>query len=175
MVYITFLQKNRGLTFNDYPPALDPKDKAIDEADDLVKLTEQSLIIGKKPKARPVVVKLNDADLVNVATKKAEFKEDLISGAVQEVLLGNEATTSSTRKKESNRSSKRPEVGELDESKSNIIKTDRSGKEKKHRSSGKHKEHNHKDKQKSDSKHKSRHRAQRAVEAQASVVPDFLL
>ncbi|KAL8468399.1 hypothetical protein ACS0TY_031565 [Phlomoides rotata] len=193
--------ENPGLTSNDYPPALDPKDKAINEAEDLVKLTEQSLVIGKKPskaKPRPVVVKLNDVDVVNIATKKPEFKADLISGAVQEVLLGNEASTSSSRKKLSNKSSKRREIDEINvgiaaESKSNIIKTDKSelvkagsgsskhhghGKERKHRSSTKDKEHDHKDKHKSDGghgKHKSRQRAHRAVEAQASVVPDFLL
>lgn len=185
---------------SDYPPAHDPKGKAIDEAEDLAKLTEQSLVIGKKPsqaKPRPVVVKFNDGEVINVSAKKPEFKADLISGAVQEVLLGNEATTSSSRRKLSNKSSKRREIGELNagitESKSDIIKTDKSelgvtgsgsskhhghGKERKRRSSAKDKEHDHKEKQKSDSghgKHKSRQRADRAVEAQSPVIPDFLL
>ncbi|KAI3473876.1 hypothetical protein Pfo_028057 [Paulownia fortunei] len=174
--------ENVGMISNDYPPAHDPKDKAFDDAEDLVKLTEQSLVIKKKPnqaKPRPVV-----------------FKADLISGTVQEVLLGNEATTSSSRRESSKKSSKRREMDELNvgvpESKNNIVKADISElgagsgrrkhhghvKERKRRSSGKDKEHDHKDKQKSDGghgKHKSRQRADGALAAQSPVIPDFLL
>ncbi|KAK6148675.1 hypothetical protein DH2020_019587 [Rehmannia glutinosa] len=191
--------ENAGIISNDYPPAHDPKDKASDETEDLVKLTEQSLVIKKKPnqaKSRPVVVKLDDGEGFKVAAKAPEFKADLISGAVQEVLLGNEATSSS-RRKSSKKSSKRREMDEsnvgVPESKNEIVNADMSeigfpssgrrkhhghGKERKHRSSGKDKEHDHKDKQKSEhghGKHKSRQRADGALAAQSPVIPDFLL
>ncbi|KAI3454890.1 hypothetical protein Pfo_011553 [Paulownia fortunei] len=191
--------ENVGMISNDYPPAHDPKDKAFDDAEDLVKLTEQSLVIKKKPnqaKPRPVVVKLDDGEGANIAAKTPEFKADLISGTVQELLLGNEATTSSSRRESSKKSSKRREMDELNvgvpESKNNIVKADISElgagsgrrkhhghvKERKRRSSGKDKEHDHKDKQKSDGghgKYKSRQRADGALAAQSPVIPDFLL
>lgn len=188
---------NIGVTSNDYPSAHDPKDKAIDEAEDLVKLTEKSLGIGKKPgqsKPRPMVVKFDDGEGTNAATNKTEIKADLISGAVKEVLLGDEATTSSSKRKPSGKS--RREIDEsnagMTESKSDVSKTDKSelskaglgsskrghGKERKHRSSAKDKEHDGKGKQKGDNahgKHRSRQRADRPLEAQAPVIPDFLL
>lgn len=188
---------NKGVTSNDYPPAHDPEDKAIDEADDLVKLTEKSLVIGKKPsqsKPRPMVVKFDDGEGTNAATNKTEMKADLISGAVKEVLLGDEATTSSSKRKPSSKS--RREIDEsnagMTESKSDVSKTDKSdlskagmgsgkrghGKERKHRSSAKDKEQDRKDRQKGDSahgKHRSRQRSDRPLEAQAPVIPDFLL
>ncbi|KAH6799161.1 delta-adaptin [Perilla frutescens var. frutescens] len=181
---------NIGVTSND-PPAHDPKDKAIDEAEDLAKLTEKSLVTGRKPsqsKPRPVVVKFDDGEVANVAKNRTDIKADLISGAVKEVLLGDEATTSSSRRKPSSKSRR-----EIDESKNDVSNSDKSelskaglgsskhhghGKERKHRSSAKDKEHDRKDKQRSDSahgKHRSRHRADKALEAQAPVIPDFLL
>lgn len=188
--------RNIGVTSNDYPPDHDPEDKAIDEADDLVKLTEKSLVIGKKPsqsKSRPMVVKFDDGEGTNAATNKTENKADLLSGAVKEVLLGNEATTSSSKIKPS--SKLRREIDEsnaMTESKSGVSKADKSdvskagigigkrghGKERKHRSSAKDKEQDRRDRQKGDSahgKHRSRQRADRPLEAQAPVIPDFLL
>lgn len=183
---------NIGVTSNDYPPAHDPKDKAIDESEDLGKLTEKSFVTGKKPsqsKPRPVVVKFDDGEVTNVATNKTEIKADLISGAVKEVLLGDEATTSSSSRKKPTSKSRR----EIEESKNDVSKSDKSelskaglgsskhhghGKERKHRSSAKDKDRDHKDKQKSESvhgKHRSRQRAEKALEAQAPVIPDFLL
>ncbi|KAL0462371.1 UNVERIFIED_CONTAM: AP-3 complex subunit delta, partial [Sesamum latifolium] len=185
--------ENKGTTFNDFPPAHDPKDKTIDEAEDLAKLTEESLIIKKKQnqvKPRPVVVKLDDGEGFNVAVEKSKVKTDLISGAVREVLLGNEATTSSSRSKSSNKSSKRREVDRIPESGNDIVNTaisERSSvgsgrrKHQTHLSSGKEKEqHDHKGKQKRDSrhhKHKSRQRADGGmnVPVQSPVIPDFLL
>ncbi|CAA0818408.1 AP-3 complex subunit delta [Striga hermonthica] len=189
-----------GTTSNDYPPAHDPKETITDEAEDLVKLTEQSLVIRKKPnqaKPRPVVVKLDDGEGFNLAAKTPEFKADVISGAVQEVLLGNEATASTSRRKSSNRSSKRRVVNDLNvgvsEPKNETVKADVSeignpgsgrrkhhghGKERKNRNSGKDKDHENKDKQKSEhahGKHRSRHRADGALAAQSPVIPDFLL
>ncbi|KAL3824795.1 hypothetical protein ACJIZ3_020824 [Penstemon smallii] len=174
---------------NDYPPAHDPKDKAIDEAEDLVKLTEQSLVFKKKSnplKPRPVVLRLDDGEKSNFVSKKLEVKEDLISGAVQEVLLGTEASTSSSISKLSKKSSKgvpelKDNTGNNDLSEVSLAGSGRKkhNKERKHKSSGKEKEeHNNKDKQKSDrrhSKHKSRQRADSALAAQSQVIPDFLL
>ncbi|KAH6807685.1 hypothetical protein C2S51_028793 [Perilla frutescens var. frutescens] len=182
---------NIGVTSNDYPPAHDPKDKAIDEAEDLANLTVKSLVTGRKPsqsKPRPVVVKFDDGEVANIGKNRTDIKADLISGAVKEVLLGDEATTSSSRRKPSSKSRR-----EIDESKNGVSNSDKSelskaglgsskhhghGKERKHRSSAKDKERDHKDKQRSDSahgKHRSRHRADKALEAQAPVIPDFLL
>ncbi|KAK4487614.1 hypothetical protein RD792_005736 [Penstemon davidsonii] len=174
---------------NDYPPAHDSKDKAIDEAEDLVKLTEQSLVFKKKSnplKPRPVVLRLDDGENSNFVSKKLEVKEDLISGAVQEVLLGTEASTSSSRSKLLKKSSTgvpelKDDTGNNDISEVSLVGSGRKkhSKERKHRSSGKEKEeHNNKDKQKSDrrhSKHKSRQRADSALAAQSPVIPDFLL
>ncbi|KAK4409545.1 AP-3 complex subunit delta [Sesamum angolense] len=118
--------ENKGTTFNDFPPAREPKDKTIDEAEDLAKLTEESLIIKKKQnqvKPRPVVVKLDDGEGLNVAVEKSKVKTDLISGAVREVLLGNEATTSSSRRKSSNKSRERREVDRIPESGNDIVNT----------------------------------------------------
>lgn len=191
--------ENVGSIPNDYPLAHEPKDKATDEAEDLVKLTEESLLIKKKPsqaKPRPVVIKFDDGVGFNTSSKTPEFKADLISGAVQEVLLGNEATTSS-RRESSKKSSKRREVDQLNvavpQSGTDAVTADipevgvagsgsrkhhGHGKERKRRSSGKDTEHDHKDKQKSDhrhGKHKSRQRADGALAAQSPVIPDFLL
>ncbi|KAG6404106.1 hypothetical protein SASPL_136346 [Salvia splendens] len=190
---------NRVTTSNDYPPAHDPNDKAIDEDEDLAKLTEKSLVTGKKPsqsKPRPMVVKFDDGEVTTVATNRTEVKAGLISGAVNEVLLGDEATTSSSSRRKPPKS--RRGTGDsnvsITESKSDASKIDQSehskaglggskhnghGKERRRRNSGKDKEHDRKDEHKSESvahgKHRSRHRADKAVEAQAPVIPDFLL
>ncbi|KAG6412339.1 hypothetical protein SASPL_125016 [Salvia splendens] len=180
---------NTMATSNDYLPAHDPKDKVTNEAEDLVKLAEKSLITGKKPsqsKRRPVVVKFDDGEVTNVTTDRTVTKADLILGAVNKVLLGDEATTSSSSRRKPTKSRR-----VTDESSAGIAKTDQSehskagskhhghGKERKRRSSAKDKEHDRKDKQKSDSvahgKHRSRHRADEALETQAPVIPDFLL
>ncbi|CAA3023238.1 AP-3 complex subunit delta [Olea europaea subsp. europaea] len=189
--------ENKVMISDDYPPALELKDQAIDEAEDLVKLTKQSLDLRKKrnqAKPRPVVVKLDDGEGAHIVVKKPQLKDDLISGAVREVLLGNEAASSS-----SNKAIKKREKNELniDRPESNITMTSTvasepgnassrhklriSGKEKKRSSSGKEKkEHDHKHNQKSDrihAKHKSRQRADGTlnVAAQSPVIPDFLL
>ncbi|CAI9787221.1 unnamed protein product [Fraxinus pennsylvanica] len=194
--------ENKGMISGDYPPAHELKDQAIDEAEDLVKLTKQSLDLRKKrnqAKPRPVVVKLDVGEGAHIAAKKPQLKDDLISGAVREVLLGNEATSSSSRCKSSNKASKKKEKNELniDRPESNMTMTSTvasepgkvssrhkhriDGKEKKRPSSAKEKkEHDHKDKQKSDHirvKHKSRQRADGTlnVAEQSQIIPDFLL
>ncbi|KAL2934093.1 AP-3 complex subunit delta [Bienertia sinuspersici] len=90
-----------GTRSNDYPLATETKDvvSLSDEQNDLVKLTEQSLTLKKKmnhAKARPVVVKLDDGENF-MPTKKLEYKDDLLSDAVRDVLLGNEEVSTSLR------------------------------------------------------------------------------
>lgn len=197
--------QKKEMVYDDYPPANDLKtgDNADDEADDLIKLTEQSLFPKKKAKQakpRPAVVKLDDRDGPSIPAKKVESKDDLISGAVRDVLLGDEATTSSSRTKKSDKSSsKRRQKDKLDIDKSSGPREDSKmmenselenaslkrskrysrGKEKKHRSTAKDRdEHEEGDKQKViHGKHKSRQRADGALTlvAQSPVIPDFLL
>ncbi|KAL8042464.1 hypothetical protein ABFX02_09G052500 [Erythranthe guttata] len=162
--------ENAGTVSNDYPPAIDPKDKDADEAEDLARLTEESLVIKKKPnqaRIRPVVVKLDDGEGFNVSAKKREVEGgDLISGAVQEVLLGNEATatSSSSRKRESSKKSRERNKQQHGH-----------GKERKSQSTGKDKEHDGQG-QREKPKRKSRQRGDGgALPAQLSVIPDFLL
>lgn len=81
---------------NDYPRANDPmsQDNATDESSDLIKLAEQSFVPRRKPshaKPRPVVVKLDDGDVIPIASKKPEPKDDLLSDAVRDALLGSES------------------------------------------------------------------------------------
>ncbi|KAK4362009.1 hypothetical protein RND71_017250 [Anisodus tanguticus] len=174
--------QKKEMAYDDYPPANDLK--TGDNADDLIKLTEQSLFSKKKAnqaKPRPVVVKLDDGDGPFIPAKKVELKDDLISGAVRDVLLGDEATTSSSRTKKSDKSSsKRRQKDKLDIDKSSGPKEDSKSmeisqlenanlrrskrhsrdKEKKHRSTVKDRdEHEEGDKQKVShhhGKHKSR-------------------
>lgn len=189
---------------DDYPPAndLSVHDKGEDETQDLVKLTEESLIPKKKlnqTKPRPVVVKFDDGDRILMAAKKLEVKDDLISGAVRDVLLGNDAVASTSRNSKSYRSSSRrsgkdkssilelkgdstnADSSELGKTSSRRSRHHSHGKEKNSRSSRKAtSEHDQKDKSKSsnhDGRHKSRHRADGSVSvvAQSPVIPDFLL
>ncbi|CAA3031034.1 AP-3 complex subunit delta [Olea europaea subsp. europaea] len=165
--------ENKEMIANDYPHAHKHNDQAIDEGDDLVKLTKESLDLRKKrnrAKPRPV-------------------------GAVREVLLGNEAASSS------NKASKKREKNEISidrSSESNMTVTNTvasepgnassrrnnhhsDAKEKKRPSSrNEKKEHNHKDKRKNDhrlGKHKSSQRVDGTlnVVAQSPVIPYFLL
>ncbi|KAF3646535.1 putative GATA zinc finger domain-containing protein 13-like [Capsicum annuum] len=87
--------QKKEMVYDDYPPANDLKtgNNADDEADDLVKLTEQSLFPKKKEnqanqaKPRPVVVsvvKRDDGNGPFIPAKKVESNDDLISGAVNE-------------------------------------------------------------------------------------------
>lgn len=204
-----YLPSEKNDVSNDYPPANDPKlqDNLNDDAQDLVKLTEQSLLQKKKPnhaKPRPVVVKLDEGDEAPIAAKKLELKEDLLSGAVRDVLLGNEAVSTSQSNLTDKSSSKRrgkeklntdhpsgpkevlgdvgnPNMGNPSSRRS---KHHAHGKERRHRSPRKkekeREENGQKDKQKSShrhNRHKSRQRAEgpNNVVTQTPVIPDFLL
>ncbi|XP_028793745.1 AP-3 complex subunit delta-like [Neltuma alba] len=85
-----------------YPPANDPQKKSNlnNESEDLAKLAGQSLNLKKRPnqtKPRPVVVKLDDGDVVPISVKKPVPRDDSLSGAVRDILLGSEAKPSSSR------------------------------------------------------------------------------
>ncbi|KAK3019646.1 hypothetical protein RJ639_002936 [Escallonia herrerae] len=187
----------------EYPPPNDPKvqDDITDDAEDLVKLTEQSLVRKKKPsqaKPRPVVLKLDEGDEISVAAEKPESKDDMVSGAVRELLFGSDAIPPSTQINSSDKlSSKRSgKVSEVNENVGNVRKSEHRtpssrkskhhchGKERESRSSEKNielrEENGQSNKQKSGHRH-GRHKArQRAdgianVVSQTPVIPDFLL
>ncbi|CAI9113539.1 OLC1v1014153C1 [Oldenlandia corymbosa var. corymbosa] len=184
---------------SDYPPANDLSlpDKTNDQTDDLFKLTEQSLVPKKKPtaKPRPVVVKLDDGNSIHIVEKKPEMKEHLISDAVRDVLLGNDAAPSSSRTTKSDKLSSRVTrkdllVSATEQDSTTLGRSDKNSRRNKHRSHGKEKSHKsstkvagdpeEKSKPKSShshGKHKSRQRANSAVNvaAQSPVIPDFLL
>lgn len=89
-----------GAASTDYPPASEKKVEGDrhDEMNVLVKLTEQSLTVKKKPhraKPRPIVVKLDEGENF-IPTNKLESQNDVLSGAVRDVLLGNEDVSTSS-------------------------------------------------------------------------------
>lgn len=196
--------KEKEKVSNDYPPAndLSNRDKSSNETEDLFKLAEQSLIAKKKPgnaKPRPVVVRLDEGDRVHLCTENLEPKVDLISGAVRDVLLGDEAVASSSRSNKHGKSSNKVSVkekssfsevpiGSTHADSTEFVSTSprrnkrhTHGKEKKNRSSRKGtSEQEQKDELKSSShqsRRKSRQRADASInlQAQSPIVPDFLL
>ncbi|KAK4843660.1 hypothetical protein QYF36_011251 [Acer negundo] len=205
-----YLSSEKGeIVSNEYPPANDPvsQDKLSDDAADLVKLTEQSVTSKKKPnnaKPRPVVLKL-DGDEIAIAAKKPELNSDMLSGAVRDVLLGNEALLTSSRsnlsdKPSSNKKGKEKLNTDLPlELKENLggeempggsassrkSKHRSHGKERKHKSVGKKGEEKEDNSQKKETQksnhrygtHKARQKADGPmnVVAQTPVIPDFLL
>lgn len=201
-------EKNEDVA-TDYPPANDPKlrDNLSNDSEDLVKLTEQSLA-KKKPnlaKSRPLVVKLDEGELVSISAKKPEPKDNLLSGAVREVLLGSDTRTTSSQsnpseKSSSNRKGKeklnvdpssqlKDDLGDVEKRESKNRSSRRSkhrthGKERRHKSPGKiseeREENSQKGKEKSSdrhAKHKVRQRAEKPLDvvSQTPVIPDFLL
>lgn len=186
---------------NAYPPANDSKvvGNHGDEVNDLVKLTEQSLSFKRKPnhgKTRPVVVKLDESENF-IPTKKIESKDDLLSGAVRNVLLGTEEVSTSSQynsaatKPSSKRKGKEKLVidgvtsensGTGDPS-SGKSKHKGPGKERRHRSLGTNdertEENSRKERKKSSRRH-SKHNTQRNegdsnMVVQMPLIPDFLL
>ncbi|GLT42156.1 hypothetical protein SLA2020_161750 [Shorea laevis] len=190
---------------NDYPPANDPRsqDIATDDTNDLIKFAERSFAPRRKPshsKPRPVVVKLDDGDEIPIVTKKPELKDDSLSDAVRDVLLGSETiigTSSQSNlsdKPSSKRKGKEKQNRDIHlESKENLVDDGNpSSRRSKHHSHEKERRHKNprkknaeergdngqEEKQKSSHRH-GRHR-QRAdepsnVSAQIPVIPDFLL
>lgn len=200
-------EKNESVG-NDYPPAneLKLRENLSDDADNLAKLAEQSFFQKKKTnrvKPRPVVVKLDEGDAATVASLKPELKDDVLSGAVREVLTGRESAAPSLQTNPSKKSSsKRKGKDKVNKNypfpKENIGNSDKPGLE--YSSSGRSKQGTHgkdrkpksgekasnereggqKGKQKSSNRH-GRHRTAQGfdgpvnVVTEASVIPDLLL
>ncbi|KAF5730346.1 hypothetical protein HS088_TW20G00719 [Tripterygium wilfordii] len=201
-------EKN-GSESNDYPPANDPNSHDIldagADAEDLVKLTAQSLVTKKKSthaKTRPVVVKL-DGDEAPISSKKQDMEDDSLSGAVRDILLGAEAVPASRSNQAINSSTKNKGKEKLyfaSDSKENIGGGEKpdsgnpSSRRSKHKSHGKERrrksqtkkdteerdETDQNEKRKSshrDGKHKARERAEGPLNVvpPSPVIPDFLL
>nr|KYP61561.1 AP-3 complex subunit delta-1 [Cajanus cajan] len=97
---------------DEYPPANDPKSNSNinDEASELVKLTEQSLLLKKRTnqtKPRPVVVKLDDGDVAPISVQRPEPRGDSLSGAIKDVLLGSETGPSMSQSNPYDKSSRK--------------------------------------------------------------------
>ncbi|KAK7291412.1 hypothetical protein RIF29_06539 [Crotalaria pallida] len=194
-------EKN-DIVSDNYPPANDPElsSNINDEAENLARLTEQSLLLKKKPnqmKPRPVVVKLDDGDVAPILVKKPEPRDDSLSGAVRDVLLGSETGPSSSRSNPSDKpSGKAKEKKKLStdlpsetkeqlpdlENPNSRSKNRSHKKERRRRSPGniveEGEEHDQKGKKKSSrshGKHKTRQRANSPLNSQTPVIPDFLL
>lgn len=184
-----------------FPPANDPNQKDND-AEDLVKLTEESLVLKRKSnlaRPRPVVVKLDEGERHPITVKKTQSNDDLISGAVRDVLLGNEASSQSNQSGKPSGRRRGKALSKVDqgsESKDNMenFEIGNSSKRRgKHRIHGKDKMHpspgnnvegrdenGEINKQKSGSRHgrhKARQRADGGINVvdQKPVIPDFLL
>ncbi|KAJ6839516.1 AP-3 complex subunit delta [Iris pallida] len=195
-----------GAELNDYPKANDPLLSLSqgDAADELLKLTEKSLIPrkAKSMKPRPVVVKLDEGDSILADSKPVlESKDDILSGAIREVLLGSEGSKPASSQniaseKSSTRKSKDVPVnsGTISQPKENLGEIEQgssSSRRSRHHRHGKDRHQSHrenKDKEgtthkssQRDShhygKHKHRQRADvpLAVVPQAPVIQDFLL
>ncbi|KAI3735836.1 hypothetical protein L6452_15356 [Arctium lappa] len=189
---------NNQNTSTGFPPANDPNKKDND-VEDLVKLTEESLALKRKSnlaRPRPVVVKLDEGERHPITVKKTQSNDDLISGAVRDVLLGNEASSQSNQSSGRRRGKTLSKVDQGSESKDNMENFEignSSKRRSKHRIHGKDKKHpspgnnvegrdenGEINKKKSGSRH-GRHKArQRAdgginVVVQKPVIPDFLL
>lgn len=179
---------------NDYPKANDPLISVnnVNPTDDLLKLTEQSLIPRKaKPsKPRPVVVKLDEGDNLSTSLKPVEeSKDDKLSGAIRDVLLGNNEKTlgsspQPSSEKSSRRRSKENMAGIEHESSSSRSRHHKHGKDRHRRHQGKEdsEENDHKNSSrnshhhgKQKQKHRQRGDAPLDVVPQAPVIQDFLL
>ncbi|KAF9593216.1 hypothetical protein IFM89_020711 [Coptis chinensis] len=206
-LYYLAAEKNE-MGSNDYPPPNDLQSTGNinDSTQDLLKLTEQSLVSKKKAnhsKPRPVVVKLDDGDEKPVSDVKPlkELEEDQLSGAVRNILLGEEGNPSSSQSKPSEKSSGKRRVKDVlptsehtshpRENLSDLLpEVGTSSRRSKHRSHGKERNRSpknndegnqgnpEKDKKKSHrhSRNKTRQRADLPlnVVAQTPVIPDFL-
>ncbi|MQL74346.1 hypothetical protein Taro_006707 [Colocasia esculenta] len=100
-----------------YPRANEPQlpvshsNATDDSINDILQLTKQSLV-PRKTKPRPVVVKLDEGELILASSLKSEeLKDDLLSGAVRDVLLGNDDEPTTSRRKTSEKSSRSRDRG----------------------------------------------------------------
>lgn len=198
-----YLPSEKNDVSNDYPPANDLKSQG--NAEELVKLTEQALVPKKKPnhaKPRPVVVKLDEGDVVPIAAKR-QLKDDSLSDAVREALLRSDTKASSSHNKPLDSSSiknKGKEKVNVDtpESKEDLSidnqdNRNQSSRKSKHQSHGKDRKHrssrnagDEREEKGQEGKKKSSHRHSKnkgrqrtdvpqSVIPQTQVIPDFLL
>ncbi|KAJ6759810.1 DELTA ADAPTIN-RELATED [Salix purpurea] len=199
-------EKNK-IPANDYPPANDPSSSinTNDATEDLVKLADQSLVSKRKPnhaKPRPVVVKLEEGEAAPVVSKKPELKDDLLSGAIHDILLGNEAKAASSQSNPSDKSSskRKGKAKHVDLLDSNLAVGEQpnhenpSSRRSKHRGDGKQKSKKSKGKKNGDGReddgekesqkirdHHGRHKSRQRADAPINVVPqtpdipDYLL
>ncbi|KAI3515728.1 hypothetical protein L1887_14631 [Cichorium endivia] len=145
-----------------FPPANDPENQKDNDVEDLVRLTEESFKRkSNAPRPRPVVVKLDEGEKFTVTRAKTESNDDLISGAVRDVLLGNESLS---HKGKSHLKDDKSEIGDSSRRKS----------KKKNKNV---EENGERSKKKSGGRHKGRERADGGVNVavQNPVIPDFLL
>jgi AP-3 complex subunit delta-1 len=188
---------------SDYPLANEAN--LNEDAEDLAKLTEHSLVHKKNSnhtKPRPVVVKLDEGEEIRVGVKKPKPKDDLLSGAVREILLSNEDLSTSShgipsdkpsskskgkeklnmdlsvQSKENMADAEKPDHGNSTSRRSKHRSRHRSPKKKDNAEKGE--ENGKKEKQKSSHRH-GRHRTRQKVNeslkvaTQSAVIPDFLL
>ena len=194
---------------NDYPPANELKlqDHLDDDAAHLVKLAERSLALKKKStsaKPRPVVVRLDEGDELPVTRKKPQSKDEQLSDAVRNVLVGSDVMPTSSQTNQSSKPSSRRKGKEkqnadnLSESKenlgdveeqSNTVDTSsrrthrrhgKEGKQSSHEKRSEKKDQVHKKGKRMSSQQHSRHKAKQSGDASLpvasqTVIPDFLL
>lgn len=208
-LYYLAAEKNESSS-NDYPPPNDLQStlNTNDSTQDLLMITEQSLSTRKKrnqSKPRPVVVKLDEGEEKPFFIKpQKDLEQDQLSGAVRNILLGEDDKPLPSKSKSYDKSSGKRRVKEVsinDQHESQTIeplgdvppgvgtsssrrsKQHSQGKERKKKSSQNNDENkernsqNHGKKSHRHSKNKMRHRAESPlnVVAQAPVIPDFLL
>ncbi|XP_022923736.1 AP-3 complex subunit delta-like [Cucurbita moschata] len=194
---------------NDYPPANELKlqDHLDDDAAHLVKLTERSLALKRKStsaKPRPVVVRLDEGDELPVTRKKPQSKDEQLSDAVRNVLVGsdvmpissqtNQSSKPSSRRKgkekqnADNLSESKENLGDVEEQ-SNTVDTSsrrthrrhgKEGKQSSHEKRSEKKDQVHKKGKRMSSQQHSRHKAKQSGDASLpvasqTVIPDFLL
>lgn len=194
---------------NDYPPANELKldDNLDDDAAHLVKLAERSLALKKKSnsaKPRPVVVRLDEGDELPITRKKPQSKDDLLSDAVRDVLVGSDARPTSSQTNQSSKPSSRRKgkekqnaddpseskenLGDLEEQFNKIDTSSRrthrhhakDGKQSSLEKSSEKKDQVHKKGKRTSSQRHGRHKAKQSGDAplpvaSQTVIPDFLL
>ncbi|MCL7048091.1 hypothetical protein MKW94_011745 [Papaver nudicaule] len=176
---------------NDYPP-VNEMSNPIDGAQDLLRLTSQSVDSKKKStsKRRPVVVRLDDGEEATTSgvEKAKDSKDDILSGAVRDILLGDESKHMSSQSKPpvtGKRNGKevsldtghvpqsKETLGEIENTSTSVSHHSKERRRRSKKKDGDKEETSQKEKQKS---HRSgRSKTRQTAEIQSQVIPDFLL
>ncbi|MCO5586032.1 hypothetical protein L7F22_039969 [Adiantum nelumboides] len=208
-----YLPVEKGATVgNEYPPpqiAQTDTPSTSAASDDIMKLAEQSFLWAKphQTKPRPVIVRLDDVDedLISSSQMKKGAKDNLMSNAIKDVIVGNRGTnfTSSLGKEgrdslydfgKNHHHSQQHDRNGSQEDKPNILdNTEKAVKRTGRKKHSKHRQSNHgsavsntdvesngKQRQEDVRKHSGQRSRQRlksvvTVSPQADVIPDFLL